>query len=144
MLYGHVKFYNSIRGFGIIVGDDETDYFVHVSTMGNAQNLYQGERVSFVPVFGAKGMQAREIVRLDPSSMVLHVGRVVHLCENKGYGFIHVEGRTYDLFFHLNDVSNPYNQNLTPGQPIVCQVREDRDGRDRAYAVQLVPEVSHV
>jgi CspA family cold shock protein len=133
---GHVKFYNTLKGYGILEGEDGRDYFVHASVLKSSK-LFEGERVTFQAVEGSRGWQAIEIQRLEPPDLVYHFGEVLHLCEEKGYGFLRVEGRQLDLFFHFTDVEDAL---LSLGDRIVCQVRDDRKGRDRAYSIKIVKE----
>lgn len=135
-LTGRVKFYNTLKGYGIIRGEDEQDYFIHASVLGKG-SLFEGETVTFVGVRGTRGWQAVDVERLDPPDLVYHFGRVVHLCSDKGYGFLRVEGRPLDLFFHFTDVENG---DLALTDTVVCLVRDDRQGRDRAYAIKRVQE----
>lgn len=136
MLQGRVKFYNNAKGYGIICGEDDLDYFVHVSTLGG-MSLYEGELVSFEPVQGSRGWQAQSIERHAPPDMVYHIGQIVHVCASRGFGFIRVEGRPFDLFFHITDLNG---RSLELGEDIVCLVREDRNGRDRAYSIRSIKE----
>ena len=61
MKKGIVKEYNLSKWFGFIIGDDEEDYFVHVSGLRKhlkSQGLKVGQAVSFDVDFGMKGDKA--------------------------------------------------------------------------------------
>jgi|TARA_B100001250_G_scaffold192447_1_gene165429 CspA family cold shock protein len=61
MKKGIVKEYDSLKGFGFITGEDNEDYFVHVSGLREhlkAKGLRSGQRVSFDVDFGMKGDKA--------------------------------------------------------------------------------------
>ncbi|MFL2983525.1 MAG: cold-shock protein [Candidatus Neomarinimicrobiota bacterium] len=61
MKKGIVKEYDSSKGFGFISGDDNEDYFVHVSGLREhlkSQGLKPGQKVSFDVDFGMKGDKA--------------------------------------------------------------------------------------
>ena len=61
MKIGTVKEYDRRKGFGFISGDDNHDYFVHVSGLGaNLKNrsLSKGQKVLFDIDFGMKGDKA--------------------------------------------------------------------------------------
>ena len=50
MIRGVVKEYDSLKGFGFIIGDDGEDYFVHVSGLREhlkGKGLRGGQKVSF-------------------------------------------------------------------------------------------------
>ena len=59
---GTVKFYNEKKGFGFISGDDGKDYFVHFSALPKGARLQTGEKVSFKPTEGDRGLKAEAVV----------------------------------------------------------------------------------
>ena len=67
MKKGIVKEYDPLKGFGFITGEDNEDYFVHVSGLREhlkAKGIRSGQRVSFDVDFGMKGDKAIN-VRID-------------------------------------------------------------------------------
>ena len=73
-MQGTVKWFNRIRGFGIIEGEDGKDYFVHYSNISREGNeyvvLYENEKVSFdeiQPPDGKERMNAANVVVLEKS-----------------------------------------------------------------------------
>lgn len=62
---GTVKFFVPAKGFGFVTadGDDQTDYFVHFSSiaMEGYKTLDSEQRVSFVLKQTDKGIQATEV-----------------------------------------------------------------------------------
>jgi len=61
MKKGIVKEYDPLKGFGFITGEDNEDYFVHVSGLREhlkAKGIRSGQRVSFDVDFGMKGDKA--------------------------------------------------------------------------------------
>lgn len=58
---GTVKFFNRIKGFGFVSGDDGKEYFVHFSAVKDGKYLNEGDRVSFEPVEGEKGLKAEKV-----------------------------------------------------------------------------------
>lgn len=58
---GKVKFFNDTKGFGFIIGEDDKDYFVHRSDVGEDQPLDKDVKVSFDPTEGEKGMRAENV-----------------------------------------------------------------------------------
>lgn len=58
---GTVKFFNRIKGFGFIKGDDEKDYFVHITDIKDKGFLNEGDRVSFEGEAGDRGLKAKNI-----------------------------------------------------------------------------------
>ncbi|VVB73797.1 'Cold-shock' DNA-binding domain protein [uncultured archaeon] len=64
MVEGTVKFFNRMKNFGFIHGDDGKDYFVHVTGIKGGAMIDEGDRVSFKPVAGEKGDKAEEVEKL--------------------------------------------------------------------------------
>lgn len=62
---GTVKFFNRIKGFGFINGDDGKDYFVHVSGVIGGKYLNEGDKISFEAVEGDKGLKAEKVELLS-------------------------------------------------------------------------------
>jgi CspA family cold shock protein len=68
MATGTVKWFNDAKGFGFITPDNGgDDLFAHFSAIqGNGfKSLKEGQKVSYEPTHGPKGMQASDIRSLD-------------------------------------------------------------------------------
>lgn len=55
---GKVKFFNEMKGFGFIIGDDEKDYFVHQTGLADGVRLRDEDRVTFDVEEGDRGLKA--------------------------------------------------------------------------------------
>jgi len=64
MVEGKVKFFNRMKHFGFVTGDDGKDYFVHASGLKEGVNLNEGDRVSFEVVEGDRGPKADQVSKL--------------------------------------------------------------------------------
>ena len=64
MTEGAVKFYNRMKNFGFIHGDDGTDYFVHASGLKAGTEIDEGDRVSFTATSGDKGPKAEQVEKI--------------------------------------------------------------------------------
>ena len=66
MPVGKVKWFDSKKGYGFIIGDAGQDVFVHYSSIdGNGfRALKDGETVEYELVEGDKGLQARKVHRM--------------------------------------------------------------------------------
>jgi DEAD/DEAH box helicase domain-containing protein len=65
---GKVDWYNFDRGFGVIIGDDSKEYFVHYSNLSMLASLASGERVSFLArprPLRKRGEEAYDVKRLS-------------------------------------------------------------------------------
>lgn len=68
MQTGKMKWYNIVKGFGFIAGDDDKDYFVHSSQMPKDENFKEGDPVEFDEKETDKGPQALNVKRFIPDS----------------------------------------------------------------------------
>lgn len=135
---GKVKFFNFMKGYGF-VSHDGTDYFVHVTDIENGDLLLEGEEVRFKPVQGHKGWQAIGVQRTSAPDLAQEVGKVKFYNEDRGYGFVEREGKA-DVFAHFTDIvdEEQRKRGLVEGQKVHFYVRRGRDGRDRAYKIEIM------
>ena len=64
MARGTVKWFNEDKGYGFIAPDEGgEDLFVHYSAIEGSgfRSLEEGERVSYEPIRGRKGLQAENV-----------------------------------------------------------------------------------
>lgn len=66
MITGAVKWFDSKKGFGFIVGPEGQDVFVHFSVIqgDGFRSLKDGEQVEYEVVKGPKGMLASAVHRI--------------------------------------------------------------------------------
>jgi len=64
MVNGTVKFFNRVKNFGFIAGDDGKDYFVHTSGLKPGVSIDEGEKVSFEAVEGERGPKAEKVEKV--------------------------------------------------------------------------------
>lgn len=55
---GNVKFFNDVKGFGFIKGEDEKEYFVHQSGLKDKTWIRENDSVIFDVEEGEKGQKA--------------------------------------------------------------------------------------
>ena len=55
---GTVKFFNRMKGFGFIAGEDGTEYFVHQSALDEGTSLQENDAVTFDVEEGDRGPKA--------------------------------------------------------------------------------------
>lgn len=65
MPIGKVKWFDSRKGYGFIIGDGGQDVFVHYSSINGEgfRALKDGETVDYELIQGDKGLQARNVHR---------------------------------------------------------------------------------
>ena len=64
MTQGTVKFFNTMKNFGFIAGDDGKEYFVHGSGIKEGTSITEGDKVSFKVVEGDRGPKAEEVEKV--------------------------------------------------------------------------------
>lgn len=71
MSTGTVKWFDSKKGFGFIVGDEGEDIFVHFSVIqgDGFRSLKDGETVDYEVERGAKGLLAKTVRRLTANTV---------------------------------------------------------------------------
>ncbi len=55
---GTVKFFNEMKGFGFIAGDDGNEYFVHQTALEPGVTLHENDPVTFDVEEGDRGPKA--------------------------------------------------------------------------------------
>lgn len=71
-IQGEVKWFDPKKGYGFIVGPESQDVFVHFSQiLGDGfRSLKDGEQVEYELVEGDKGLQAKEVKRVEVPATV--------------------------------------------------------------------------
>ncbi|MGM5483019.1 MAG: cold-shock protein [Nanobdellota archaeon] len=62
---GTVKFFNRMKGFGFITGEDEKEYFVHQSGVNEGISLEEGDSVEFEVEQGDRGPKALNVSKQE-------------------------------------------------------------------------------
>ncbi|MFT4303551.1 MAG: cold-shock protein [Candidatus Woesearchaeota archaeon] len=58
---GTVKFFNGPKGFGFVIGEDQKEYFVHVTDLEEGMQLNENDAVTFDVVEGDRGPKAGNV-----------------------------------------------------------------------------------
>ena len=62
---GTVKFFNTMKGFGFITGEDGQEYFFHQSSLPDGLNLTENDAVEFEVEQGDRGPKAVQVKKAE-------------------------------------------------------------------------------
>ena len=62
---GKVKFFNTMKRFGFIEGEDGKEYFVHESGLNEGVRIAEGDQVSFDVEEGERGPKAGNVSKAE-------------------------------------------------------------------------------
>ncbi len=62
---GTIKWFNPRKGFGFIKGEDDKEYFVHVSQVPQDASLNEDDEVEFETEETDKGLQAQKVKKIE-------------------------------------------------------------------------------
>lgn len=65
MTKGTVKFFNRMKNYGFIDGEDGKSYFVHSSGIKDGVEINEGDKVEFKIVQGDKGPKAEDVEKVE-------------------------------------------------------------------------------
>jgi len=58
---GTVKFFNTMKNFGFITGEDDKDYFVHANDLNEGVSINENDKVTFDVEEGDRGPKATNV-----------------------------------------------------------------------------------
>ena len=151
-VHGLVKWFDPVKGFGFVVADQGgPDILLHVNVLRNfgQSSVADGSRVKIIANRTERGMQAAEIVSIEPpergpapvltdfadldpdqiSSTPLEPARVKWFDKAKGFGFANVFGRPEDVFLHVEVLRQSGLADLQPGEALAVRVIDGKRGR---------------
>lgn len=136
---GKVDWYNFDRGFGIIIGDDSEEYFVHYSNLSMLASLNSGERVSFFArprLSGRRGKEAYDVNRLPaPKEKKTTSSQINQKPAARVSSSVRV-WRTEDSS-QTTPKSVPQPSYSTPKQRLADSVQSTREAADAALQTRL-------
>ena len=62
---GTIKWYNDMKGYGFIEGEDGTDVFVHRTAIPTGTGLYEGDQVEYEIEDSERGPKAKNVKKLE-------------------------------------------------------------------------------
>jgi cold shock protein len=158
IVHGRVKWFDPSKGFGFIVSDDaNVDILLHANVLRNygQGSVADGAGIVVRVQQTQRGMQAVEVVRIDPPegvvfpladeagqmlgedilALAMEPARVKWFDKGKGFGFANVFSRPEDVFIHAEVLRVSGFADLAAGEAVALRIIEGRRGR---MAVQVV------
>jgi len=149
-LRSHIKWFNTSKGFGFAVPDDDPcDAFLHITTLQDADihELGEGAIISCDIVKGPKGALVTKVnslieVGIEPKPITFRVeieedevietmeGTVKWYKPDKGFGFVIPQDGQKDVFVHKSCLERNDIELLIPGQKLIMKVRSVAKGRE--------------
>lgn len=158
IVHGQVKWFDPVKGFGFIVGDDTgSDILLHANVLRNygQSSIADGAKISVRVQETARGVQAVEVLAVEPpvsgsfplnedaaaatpeviAAQPLEPARVKWFDKSKGFGFANVFGKNDDVFIHVEVLRTSGFADLQPGEAVCLRIIDGKRGR---MAVQVV------
>ena len=147
---GHVKWFDTVKGFGFLVADDNSgDVLLHANVLRNfgrssvtegtiiefeLQETEKGRQVSIIheisnPVFCQNEEKQKDSKVEDFCGKDVKPARVKWFDKSKGYGFANIFNSTEDVFLHMEVLKNNGFADLQPGEAIAIQIVEGERGK---------------
>lgn len=156
--YGHVKWFDPIKGFGFIVADQGgSDVLLHANVLRNygQSSVADGTPIWFKSQSTARGLQAVVVVKIESAvgvpinlseeenrltteellQLPIQAARVKWFDKSKGFGFANVWGFVEDVFLHVEVVTHSGFADLQAGEAVCLRVTDGKRGK---MAVQVL------
>jgi CspA family cold shock protein len=62
---GTIKWYNDMRGYGFIAGEDEKEVFIHRTAVPAGESLNEGDQVEYEIENSERGLKATNVKKLN-------------------------------------------------------------------------------
>ena len=148
-LAGHVKWYDSVKGYGFIVAEGvDQDILAPANCVraSGRSSLPEGARVTLEAARFERGWQATEIIDVEPAPQPqlgerpsdfaqaaeaigpLQPARVKWFDRAKGFGFINIFGDAKDVFVHMEVLRRSGLSDLAPGEAVAARTMQGPRG----------------
>ncbi|MEM6590040.1 MAG: cold shock domain-containing protein [Pseudomonadota bacterium] len=151
-LYGRVKWFDPVKGFGFVVTDEGgADILLHANVLRNfgQSSVADGAGIDLEVQRTTRGIQATEVYAIDPPEIdtadmlagmdeidldtlrdaALEPARVKWFDKAKGFGFANTFGRGEDVFIHVEVLRRSGMADLQSGEALAIRVIDGKRGR---------------
>jgi len=133
---GHVKWFDSAKGYGFIVAESTSDagltgdVMLHVTCLRGYGESYadEGARIVCDAVKGERGWQTANIIEMERPRAVVEKEKGIEreytpiilkwFNRTRGYGFVQREGDETDIFVHAVVLRKAGYEEIDPGTPL--------------------------
>lgn len=151
-LYGIVKWFDPVKGFGFILPDDGgADVLLHANVLRNfgQSSVADGALICIEVLETERGLQAVKVLTITPPKGGVNEGfdmlsaeglndldeyelepaRIKWFDKGKGFGFANVFGSSADVFVHVEVLRRSGLSDLQAGEAICLAVEDGERGR---------------
>lgn len=130
--------FDQFRGFGFVsVPELKDTAFLHFRTvkLSGFQEIHDGDDILCDVARNEKGLYVSVIHDVVTPKADIYTATVIRLFDDRGYGFVNINGTSTDAFFHYSLFPESSREFLYEGLELTVEVRSDANGKSQVKRV---------